>query len=308
LGYKKETGIISFMQGSIKNIGIVGTGVMGTGIAEVMARANYSVFLLGRNPAKCSSSLEKIRTNLQNDYFNNKLSRKEASQILSKITIATIRDFSLIDLVIETLSEDMNVKRKLFKKLDAITKKTCIFASNTSSISISLLAEMTIRPRRVIGMHFMNPPQSVSLIELICGKKTSPNTLSAVQKVAKRIKRHPIIKSSDISGFIVNRILLVAINEAAKVVESGIAEVKDINSSVILAAGSGKAMPILELADLIGIDVCVSILNVLKRRFGRNYTPANILKKMVTNNTIGKKNGSGFLEYKIKKCRKKNIK
>lgn len=286
------------MSKAITLVGVIGTGTMGSGIAEVMACAGFQVFLWGRNQKKCAQALATIRHHIQKNYSNIRGVDDEREDILPRITgVATLEDFDRADLIIEAVSENVELKKNLFRTLDRIAQKNCIFASMTSSIPITVLAEATQRPDKCIGMHFFNPPNRLSLMELIRGKNTSSEVFSIIYEIAKRAGRDPIIISRDEPGFVVNRILMRAINEAAKIVEDNIATPKDVNESIILAAGSGKAMPVLHLIDLIGIDICVDVLKVLAVTLGPDYEPAKILKKMVAEGNLGRKSGRGFFEY-----------
>lgn len=281
-----------------KIIGVVGAGVMGRGIAQVAARAGFSVILFDEDPAARQRAREEIGRHLQKLVKKGTLSPAEADSAMARIEYAKrFFAFANAEFVIEAVSENLDVKLNVFKKLDEVCPPDTILASNTSSLPITRIASATKRPQMCIGMHFMNPPALVPLLEIIKGEKTSQETFETTKEIAVLLKREPIITSQDSPGFIVNRVLMLAINEAAILIEEEICSTEDANHSTIMGVGSSSGMPILELADLIGIDVCVNILRILEDAHGPHFEPSPILTKLVDEGHLGRKSGRGFFEY-----------
>ena len=279
-------------------VGVLGAGTMGNGIAHVFSQYGYSVVLVDIETNVLSNSLDIIKNNLNRQSQKNIINESDIPNILSSIELSTdINSFASCDLVIEAIKEDLDLKKNIFNQLDKICKRTCILATNTSSISINRLAESTSRSDKVIGMHFMNPVPVMKLVEVIKGQNTSTKTLDLILSVSKQLDKIPV-QCNDSPGFVSNRILMPMINEAAHCYSEGVADALSIDS--IMKLGMGHPMGPLKLADLIGVDVCVFILNVLFDELKDvKYKPSDILLKMVDNNELGKKTGKGFYSYEF---------
>ena len=279
-------------------IGIIGAGTMGNGIAHVFSLYDFKVTLVDID----QSILDVARTTIINN-MNRQLKKgiiddiKVQNAINNIVFSKDINDLNDCDLVIEAIKEDFDIKSKVFKELDLICKDSAILASNTSSISINKLSEVTNRSKNVIGMHFMNPVPVMKLVEIIVGKNTSQDTVSFIMDLSQLINKIPI-KCNDSPGFVSNRILMPMINEAALCYQEGIAPAESIDQIMVL--GMGHPMGPLKLADLIGIDVCIYILNILYNDLNNvKYKPAEILLTMKKNNKLGKKTGEGFYNYEF---------
>ena len=279
-------------------VGVLGAGTMGNGIAHVFSQYGYNVVLVDIEEKVLSNSLDTIKNNLNRQSQKNIINESDIQNILSRIELSTnINSFASCDLVIEAIKEDLDLKKNIFNQLDKICKRTCILATNTSSISINRLADSTSRSDKVIGMHFMNPVTVMKLVEVIKGQKTSSKTLDLILYVSKQLDKIPV-QCNDSPGFVSNRILMPMINEAAHCYSEGVADALSIDS--IMKLGMGHPMGPLKLADLIGVDVCVFILNVLFDELKDvKYKPSDILLKMVDNNELGKKTGKGFYSYEF---------
>jgi 3-hydroxybutyryl-CoA dehydrogenase len=279
-------------------IGVLGAGTMGNGIAHVFAQYNYKVVLVDVNNQILSNAFNSIEKNLNRQCQKNIINNKDLKNSLSNIELSTeINSFKSCDLVIEAIKEDLDLKKKIFSQLDLICDKNTILASNTSSISINSLADSTNRSEKVIGMHFMNPVPIMKLVEIIKGNKTSKETIDIILSVSKKLDKIPI-QCNDSPGFVSNRILMPMINEAAHCYNEGVADAQSIDS--IMKLGMGHPMGPLKLADLIGIDVCVYILNVLFNEFNDvKYKPSDILVNMLEKKYLGKKTGKGFYNYEL---------
>jgi len=281
----------------LKNkIGIIGAGTMGSGIAHVSALSGFSTVLIDINEGLVQKGLDIIKNNL-----NRQISKKNnivtnIDEVISKIEFST--EFSTLkscNLIIEAINEDFKLKSELFIKLDKICNHKTILASNTSSISITKIALSTKRPSQVIGMHFMNPVPIMKLVEVIKGESTSDNTKRIVLEVAKKMGKIPI-ECNDSPGFISNRILMPMINEAIFCLYEGVGTPEAIDS--IMEIGMAHPMGPLRLADLIGLDVCLNIINVMYSEFNDNkYSPCPLLIEKVHQGHLGKKNGIGFYNY-----------
>ena len=279
-------------------IGIVGSGTMGNGIAHVFAIHGYSVFIVDISKEILKNAISTISNNMQRQCNKNIISNDDMKNALKIIntstTLESLRDCSLI---IEAVKEDINIKSEIFKKLDSLCGEKTIFASNTSSISINTLSRNFKNPRKFIGMHFMNPVPIMKLIEVINGEKTSKETTDFIFSISKSINKIPV-ECNDSPGFVSNRILMPMINEAALCFEEGIATAESIDQIMML--GMSHPMGPLKLADLIGIDVCIYILNILYNDFNNSrYKPAEVLLTMKKNNKLGKKTGKGFYNYEF---------
>jgi 3-hydroxybutyryl-CoA dehydrogenase len=280
----------------MKKISIIGAGTMGNGIAQVFAMNNYHVNLIDLNSNSLSRGINSIMTNLDRMIKRDIISSDQKTATLDNIiTTMEINSAESSDLVIEAVTENIEIKLKLFKQLDQICSKETILATNTSSISITEIAASTNRPEKVIGMHFMNPVPIMKLIEVIRGRKTSDETTKSIIGISETIKKIAI-EVNDYPGFIANRILLPMINEAIEALNTGVAEVSNIDS--IMKIGMGYPMGPLQLADFIGLDVCLSILEVMYEGFkDSKYAPSELLVNMVKSGKLGVKSGEGFYDY-----------
>ena len=278
-------------------IGIIGSGTMGNGIAHCFAFNGYNVLLHDINDQMLSSGLSTIEKNLNRMLEKDKISNNELSSTLNNISTTTqLGNMDNKDLIIEAATEDSDIKCSIFSKLDEIAQKDCILASNTSSISINKLADSTMRPSKVIGMHFMNPVPIMKLVEIIKTERTSEGCLELVVNTAVNLKKIPI-ECLDSPGFVSNRILIPMINEAIHTLMEGVTTKESIDS--IMKLGMSHPMGPLMLADLIGLDVCLSILNVLKAGFNNDpkYEPCPLLVDMCEQGKLGRKTGEGFYKY-----------
>ena len=280
----------------IEKIGIIGAGQMGNGIAHVAAVAGCSVVLLDLDQQRIDAGLETITQNLARQVRRNLLSESDRSAAFDRIsTTLDYADFGECDFVIETAAEDEAVKRGIFKTLIPHLSDTALIASNTSSISITRLATTTDRPERFIGMHFMNPVPMMDLVELIRGLATSEETYQEVRTLAKRMGK-TISVAEDFPAFIVNRILMPMINEAVYTLYEGVGNVAAIDRAMKL--GANHPMGPLELADFIGLDTCLSIMQVLYEGLADSkYRPCPLLVKYVEAGWLGRKSGRGFYDY-----------
>ncbi len=280
----------------IKKIGVVGAGQMGGGIAQVFAHAGYEVSLFDAYPAQLAKARAAMGKNLARLAEKGSIAPGDAEAILGRVLeCSELEALALSDLVIEAVSENESLKLDLFRRLDASLRPEAIMASNTSSIPITSLASSTGRPDRVIGMHFMNPVPVMRLVEIIRGHATSEETFGAVAAVAASIGKE-IAVSQDYPGFIVNRILVPMLNDAAFAVYEGLASPEDIDKSMRL--GTNQPMGPLALADFIGLDTVLAIMEVLYKGFrDPKYRPCPLLVKMVQAGQLGKKSGRGFFPY-----------
>ena len=282
----------------MKNITIIGSGTMGNGIAHCFAQNEFNLQLVDLFEDQLERALVVIKKNLDRQVTKAILTEAQKDACLKRIQTSTNLDKALVnaDLVIEAASENIAVKEKLFRQMDAIAPADCILASNTSSISITKLASFTNRPEKVIGMHFMNPVPVMRLIEVIQGFKTEEHTLNQILDVSKQLDKTPLM-ARDYPGFVANRILLPMINEAIETLFQGVGGVYEIDNMMKL--GMGHPMGPLQLADFIGLDVCLSVLEVLHEGFGAaKYAPAPLLVNMVQAGNLGVKSGIGFYDYR----------
>ncbi|MFC4871889.1 3-hydroxyacyl-CoA dehydrogenase family protein [Negadavirga shengliensis] len=281
----------------MKNITVIGSGTMGNGIAHVFAQYGYHVNLLDTQKEVLSKALTTIADNLDRQIRKELVRSDEKNSILKRIkTYTNIRESTQdADLVVEAATENFDVKAEIFEQLDVFCPKTCILASNTSSISITKIAASTSRPQQVIGMHFMNPVPMMKLVEVVRGYATTGATVETIMSLSKNIEKTPV-EVNDYPGFIANRILMPMINEAIYSLYEGVAGVGEIDA--VMKLGMAHPMGPLQLADFIGLDVCLSIMKVLHEGFGQpKYTPCPLLVNMVAAGHKGVKSGEGFYQY-----------
>ncbi len=280
----------------MKKIGVIGAGTMGTGIAHVSALSGFDVTLVDIEQNLLEHSLTSIKKGLKRQVDKGKISQDEMNAALVRIqTITEMKSLSSEDIVIEAATENKEVKISIFRELDTFCPEKAILASNTSSISISLIASATNRPEKVIGMHFMNPVSIMKLVEIIRGKLTSDETTKKVKNLVEVLNKIPV-ECNDSSGFVSNRILMPMINEAVFCLADGVATAEAIDK--IMTVGMAHPMGPLTLADLIGLDICLAIMKVLHRDMGDNkYRPCPLLEEMVSAGNLGRKTGQGFYSY-----------
>ncbi|HZT59343.1 MAG TPA: 3-hydroxybutyryl-CoA dehydrogenase [Pyrinomonadaceae bacterium] len=277
-------------------IGVVGAGTMGNGIAQVAARAGYDVVMRDVKDEFLERGMKAIDRSLQRDVDKERLKAEEKDAIISRIgTTTALEDLSGASFVIEAITENLEAKRELFVLLDEIARKDAILASNTSSISITKLGAATSRPDKVIGMHFMNPVPVMKLVEVIRGIATSDETWARTRELSERMGK-TALECNDSPGFVSNRVLMPMINEAIFALYEGVATRESIDG--IMKLGMNHPMGPLTLADFIGLDVCLAILNVMHTELGDpKYRPCPLLKKYVDAGWLGRKSGRGFYEY-----------
>jgi len=281
----------------MKNITVIGAGTMGNGIAHTFAQNNFSVNLVDISEEALSRSLENISKNLDRMINKEKISLKDKEVILKNITTFTDLSIGVKDanLVVEAATENIDLKLKIFKQLDEVCNPNTILATNTSSISITHIASVTNRPKKVIGMHFMNPVPIMKLVEVIRGKETSDEVTNIIMDMSKSLRKIPV-EVNDAPGFVANRILMPMINEAIYTLHENISSVEGIDTVMIL--GMSHPMGPLHLADFIGLDVCLSILEVMYDGFSdEKYRPCPLLVDMVKAGNLGLKSGQGFYDY-----------
>ena len=280
----------------MKKISIIGAGTMGNGIAQVFAMNNYKVDLIDLNSDSLSNAMNTISINLDRMIKKDIISDDQKLSVLDNLSTSTnIKDAKSSELVIEAVTENIEIKLKIFQELDQLCPSETILATNTSSISITEIAAATNREDKVIGMHFMNPVPIMKLVEVIRGRKTSDQTTNTIIELSETIKKIAI-EVNDYPGFIANRILLPMINEAIEALHTGVAKVQNIDS--IMKIGMGYPMGPLQLADFIGLDVCISILEVMHEGLKDiKYAPSELLKNMVNSGKLGVKSGEGFYDY-----------
>ncbi|MEZ4704974.1 MAG: 3-hydroxybutyryl-CoA dehydrogenase [Bdellovibrionota bacterium] len=280
----------------IKKIAVIGAGQMGSGIAQVCAATSFDVIMQDISQESLARATKVIETSLDRLLKKEKISEQDKAQCLAKIQSTTkVEDLADCDFLIEAATENVDLKLKLFKTFDEILKSDAILASNTSSISITKIASVTQRPEKVIGMHFMNPVPIMQLVEIINGLLTSDQTTQTTLALAKQMGKTTVL-AKDFPGFLVNRILCPMINEAIFALESGIANAKDID--VAMKLGTNVPMGPLELADFVGLDTVLAIMEVLHDGLGEDkYRPAPLLRQYVEAGLHGRKTGRGFYEY-----------
>mgnify|MGYP002149842484 CR=1 FL=1 len=281
----------------MKNIAVIGAGTMGNGIAHTFAQFNYNVQLIDVSQVALDKGISTIKKNLDRMVAKEKISEDDKNQTLANITSYTsikegVKNASL---VVEAATENVSLKSKIFKELDEFCPKDCILATNTSSISITQIAGVTMRPEKVIGMHFMNPVPIMKLVEIIRGYNTSDEVMSFTVELTKKINKIPV-EVNDYPGFVANRILMPMINESIETLYNDVAGVAEIDT--VMKLGMAHPMGPLQLADFIGLDVCLSILNVMYDGFKNpKYAPCPLLVNMVNAGKLGIKSGEGFYDY-----------
>lgn len=275
---------------------VIGTGTMGSGVVQAFAQANQPVVMKSRTQASLDKAVAKISKSLAKLVDKGKVTQDYMDATLANISTTTdYATFADADLVIEAASEDMNLKKEVFTELDKICKPETIFATNTSSLSITEIAACTNRPDRFIGMHFFNPAPVMKLVEVIKGQKTSNDVCNRIMELSSAIGKTPVMVK-EAPGFVVNRILIPLVNEGIGIYADGIASVEDIDNAMKL--GANHPMGPLALGDLIGLDVCLAIMEVLHNEFGDDkYRPHPLLRKMVRAGLLGRKTGEGFYKY-----------
>jgi 3-hydroxybutyryl-CoA dehydrogenase len=279
---------------AIEKIQVVGAGQMGSGIAQVAVQAGLAVHLADVEQEMVEQGLETIKKNLSRSVEKERISQEEMDEAFARIESGTeyAQD---ADLAIEAAPETMEIKTEVFQALDEQLKEEAILASNTSSLSITKLGAQTNRPEKFIGMHFFNPVPALKLVEIIRGIETSDETYEVVSELAERLEKTPV-EVQDFPGFAVNRVLVPMINEAVYCVMEGVAEPEDVDTAMKL--GTNQPMGPLELADLIGLDTCLHVMEVLHEGFGdTKYRPCPLLKRYVAAGRLGRKSGRGFFEY-----------
>ena len=279
-----------------KTVGIVGAGTMGHGIAQVLIRSGYTVFLHDLSQQFLDSGTARIAKGLKRDVEKNRLTDEERERALSRLKpTARVADLGGAEFIVEAVTENLEVKAGAFRAIEPHCGQGVIFASNTSSISITRLAATTQRPDRFIGLHFFNPVPVMKLVEVVPGLQTSPETADKAVKLAESAGKTPV-RVNDYPGFISNRLLMPMINEAVYCLMESVADAKGIDE--VMKLGMNHPMGPLELADLIGLDVCLDIMKVLYESFrDSKYRPCPLLEKMVNAGRLGRKTGRGFYEY-----------
>lgn len=280
----------------MKKIGVMGTGTMGSGIIQVCAAAGYDVVIRSSKQEYIDGALAKIDKNLSKMVSREKITEEDKAATLARISGGTTFDvLADCDLIIESSTENMDKKKELFAELDKVCKDDAILATNTSALSITEIAAVTSRPAQVIGMHFFNPVPAMKLVEVVKGIATSDEVKDAVVAATESLKKTPV-EVAEAPGFVVNRVLIPMINEAVGILADGVASAEGIDTAMKL--GANHPMGPLALGDLIGLDVCLAIMETLFNEYGDpKYRPNPLLRKMVRANKLGMKTGVGFFDY-----------
>jgi len=283
----------------IKTIAVLGAGLMGHGITQVAAQvAQYEVYMRDIKQEFLDNGMKMINDSLQRFVKKGEMTEAQMSQVLSRIhpTLDLREAVSNADLVIEAVTENPELKKKVLAEADSLAKPDAIIASNTSSISISEIASATKRPEKFAGMHFFNPPQLMKLIEIIRGAKTSDETLNTIVEVTKKMGKEPVVVKKDVAGFVVNRILIPALNEAVNLVNEDVATPEDIDKAIKL--GLNWPMGPLTLLDYVGLDTTLAITEVMVKEIDPKYQASPLLRQMVRAGMLGRKTGKGFYDWK----------
>jgi 3-hydroxybutyryl-CoA dehydrogenase len=283
----------------VKKVTVIGAGTMGNGIAHVFAQSGYNVTLVDISPQALEKALQTIGRNMDRMVAKEKITAADKDAALSRLHTSTDLDAAAAasDLVVEAATEKIELKLQIFARLDQVAPPQCILATNTSSISITRIAAATARPDKVIGMHFMNPVPVMQLVEVIRGYATSHEVCDAIMTLSRKLGKIPT-EVNDYPGFVANRILMPMINEAIHTLQEGVAGVEEIDT--VMKLGMAHPMGPLQLADFIGLDVCLSILRVMYEGFGRtHHAPSALLVNMVTAGKLGVKSGEGFYTYTL---------
>ena len=281
----------------MKNISVIGAGTMGNGIAHVFAQNGHQVNLIDVSQNALDKAIATISKNLDRMVSKEKISEADKANTLNRLNTVTDlkKGVTNANLIVEAATENFDIKSTIFKEMDMHSPKDCILATNTSSISITKIAAQTSRPENVIGMHFMNPVPVMKLVEVIKGYSTSTSTLNTIMDLSKNIGKIPV-EVNDFPGFVANKILMPMINEAIITLHEGVAGVEEIDT--VMKLGMAHPMGPLQLADFIGLDVCLAILKVLQDGFGDSkYAPCPLLVNMVTAGKLGVKSGEGFYSW-----------
>ncbi|MDD6190527.1 MAG: 3-hydroxybutyryl-CoA dehydrogenase [Firmicutes bacterium] len=280
----------------MKTIGVLGTGTMGAGIIQVCAQAGYDVVLRARRQTSVDNGIATVEKNLSKLVKKEKITEEEKAAVMGRIKGST--DIEIIkdaDLIVEAATENMEAKKALFKELDELCKPEAIIATNTSALSITEIAAATNRPDKIIGMHFFNPVPAMKLVEIVKGLTTSEETRSTIIDLCEKLGKTPV-DVEEAPGFVVNRILIPMINEGIGILADGVADAEGIDTAMKL--GANHPMGPLALGDLIGLDVCLAIMETLYSEYGdTKYRPHPLLRKMVRANKLGRKTGIGFFDY-----------
>ncbi len=280
----------------MKKIGVLGSGTMGAGIIQVMAQCGFEVVLRARRESSVEGGIAKVQKNLAKLVSREKITQEDMDAAMGRIKGST--DINIVadaDLIIEAATEDMEQKKALFAELDALCKPGTIIATNTSSLSITEIAQATGRPDKIVGMHFFNPVPAMKLVEIIKGLSTSDETRDIILDLTKTIGKTPV-EVAEAPGFVVNRILIPMINEAIGILADGVADAEGIDNAMKL--GANHPMGPLALGDLVGLDVCLAIMDVLYAEYGDpKYRAHPLMRKMVRGNKLGMKTGEGFYNY-----------
>jgi 3-hydroxybutyryl-CoA dehydrogenase len=279
----------------IRKIAIIGAGTMGSGIAQVAAQSGHEVVLEDVREDLVKVGLEKIKKRLEKMASDGRLKAEDKEMTLSNIRTSTsLHDCHEADLVIEAAAEKEKIKKQIFQELDRLCKREAVFATNTSAISIARLAASTTRSAQFIGMHFMNPAHKMELLEIVKGLGTSSETVDVITKVAVKMGKTPIVVN-DYPGFVASRLIMNGLNDAIFCLQEGTASREGIDT--VMRLGANHPMGPLELADFIGLDICLATLDLLHTELGEKYRPCTLLRKMVEGGKLGRKSGRGFYEY-----------